>query len=35
MSGTPTWVVGGKYVLYGARDYDGLSAAVAQARKGK
>jgi len=33
MTGTPTWVVGGKFVLYGARDYDGLAAAVAAARK--
>lgn len=35
MTGTPTWVVGGKYVLYGARDYAGLADAVAAARKGK
>jgi protein-disulfide isomerase len=34
MTGTPTWVVG-KQVLYGARDYAGLAAAVAAARKGK
>ncbi|MBB4100903.1 DsbA family protein [Sphingomonas kyeonggiensis] len=34
MTGTPSWVVGGK-LLYGMRDYDGLAAAVAEARKGK
>ncbi len=34
MTGTPAWVVGGK-LLYGMRDYDGLAAAVAEARKGK
>lgn len=34
MTGTPSWVVGGK-LLYGARDYAGLSAAVAEARAGK
>lgn len=34
LTGTPTWVVGGQ-LLYGALDYDGLSAAVAQARAGK
>jgi len=32
MTGTPSWVVGGK-LLYGMRDYDGLAAAVAEARK--
>lgn len=35
MTGTPTWVVGGKFVLYGQRDYAGLAAAVAAARKAK
>lgn len=35
MTGTPTWVVGGKKVLYGARDYAGLAEAVAAARSGK
>jgi protein-disulfide isomerase len=35
MTGTPTWVVGDKYVLSGARDYAGLAEAVAAARKGK
>ena len=34
MTGTPSWVVGGK-LLYGMRDYAGLAAAVAEARKGK
>lgn len=34
MSGTPSWVVGGK-LLYGARDYAGLARAVAEARAGK
>jgi protein-disulfide isomerase len=34
MSGTPTWVVGNQ-VLYGARDYASLAAAVAEARKPK
>lgn len=32
MTGTPSWVVGGK-LLYGMRDYAGLAAAVAEARK--
>ena len=32
MTGTPSWVVGGR-LLYGMRDYDGLAAAVAEARK--
>jgi protein-disulfide isomerase len=32
MTGTPSWVIGGK-LFYGARDYDGLAAAVAEARK--
>lgn len=31
MTGTPSWVIGGK-LLYGARDYDGLAEAVADAR---
>jgi protein-disulfide isomerase len=34
MTGTPAWVIGGQ-LLYGLRDYDGLAAAVAQARKGR
>lgn len=34
MTGTPSWVIGGK-LLYGMRDYDNLAAAVAEARKGK
>lgn len=34
MSGTPSWVIGGKLV-YGARDYAGLAEAVAEARAGK
>jgi protein-disulfide isomerase len=34
MTGTPSWVVGGK-LLYGARDYAGLAEAVAEARAGK
>lgn len=34
MSGTPSWVVGGK-LLYGARDYQGLADAVAEARRTK
>ncbi|MDP5279398.1 DsbA family protein [Sphingomonas sp. DG1-23] len=34
MTGTPSWVVGGK-LLYGARDYAGLAQAVAEARAGK
>lgn len=34
MSGTPSWVIGNQ-LIYGARDYDGLAAAVAAARKGK
>lgn len=34
MTGTPSWVIGGK-LLYGLRDYAGLTAAVAEARKGK
>lgn len=34
MTGTPSWVIGGK-LLYGMRDYAGLAAAVAEARKGK
>jgi protein-disulfide isomerase len=34
MTGTPSWVVGGK-LLYGARDYAGLAEAVAEARQGK
>ena len=32
MTGTPSWVIGGK-LLYGMREYDGLAAAVAEARK--
>jgi protein-disulfide isomerase len=34
MSGTPSWVVGGK-LLYGARDYAALAQAVAEARAGR
>ncbi|UZK65595.1 DsbA family protein [Sphingomonas sp. M1-B02] len=34
VSGTPSWVVGDK-LLYGARDYAGLAAAVTEARAGK
>jgi len=34
MTGTPSWVIGGKLV-YGARDYQGLADAVAAARAGK
>ncbi|WP_044334019.1 DsbA family protein [Sphingomonas hengshuiensis] len=34
MTGTPSWVIGGK-LLYGARDYQGLADAVALARAGK
>ncbi|WP_448663058.1 DsbA family protein [Sphingomonas sp. CJ20] len=34
MTGTPSWVIGGK-LLYGARDYQGLADAVAAARAGK
>lgn len=34
ISGTPTWVIGGK-IIYGARDYQALADAVAQARKTK
>jgi protein-disulfide isomerase len=34
MTGTPSWVVGGR-LLYGMRDYAGLAAAVAAARAGK
>ncbi|NIJ21891.1 protein-disulfide isomerase [Sphingomonas naasensis] len=34
MTGTPSWVVGGK-LLSGARDYAGLAAAVAEARAAK
>jgi protein-disulfide isomerase len=34
MTGTPSWVIGGK-LLYGMRDYAGLAAAVAEARQGK
>lgn len=34
MTGTPSWVIGGK-LLYGLRDYAGLAAAVAEARKAK
>ena len=34
MSGTPSWVVGGK-LLYGMRDYEALAEAVAEARKAK
>ena len=33
MTGTPSWVIGGK-LYYGARDYDALAEAVAEARKG-
>jgi protein-disulfide isomerase len=33
MTGTPSWVIGGK-LYYGARDYAGLAEAVAAARKG-
>lgn len=32
MTGTPSWVIGGR-LLYGMRDYAGLAAAVAEARK--
>lgn len=32
MTGTPSWVIGGK-LYYGARDYEGLAEAVAEARK--
>lgn len=32
MTGTPSWVIGGR-MLYGMRDYAGLAAAVAEARK--
>lgn len=34
ITGTPSWVIGGK-LLYGMRDYSGLAAAVAEARKAK
>jgi protein-disulfide isomerase len=34
MTGTPSWVIGGK-LYYGARDYAGLAEAVAEARKAK
>ncbi|WP_404335302.1 DsbA family protein [Sphingomonas sp. MMS12-HWE2-04] len=34
MTGTPSWVIGGK-LYYGARDYAGLSEAVAAARSGR
>lgn len=34
MTGTPSWVIGAQ-LTYGARDYQGLAAAVAEARKGK
>lgn len=34
MTGTPSWVIGGK-LLYGARDYQGLADAVAAARAGR
>lgn len=34
MTGTPSWVIGGK-LLYGARDYQGLADAIAEARKTK
>lgn len=34
MTGTPSWVIGGK-LLYGVVDYAGLAAAVAAARKAK
>ena len=34
MTGTPSWVVGGR-LLYGAQTYQGLAAAVAAARGGK
>ncbi|RYD47340.1 MAG: DsbA family protein [Sphingomonadales bacterium] len=33
MSGTPSWVIGGTLYLDGAKDYEGLAAAVADARK--
>ncbi|MBB5711706.1 DsbA family protein [Sphingomonas xinjiangensis] len=34
MTGTPSWVIGGK-LIYGAQTYDGLAQAVAAARAGK
>ncbi|RYE01865.1 MAG: DsbA family protein [Sphingomonadales bacterium] len=34
MTGTPSWVIGGK-LYYGAKDYDGLAEAVADARRAR